>query len=109
MKESGLIVKCHHRWVNIRDFRHDLPVAENRLVRQFNPGRPNRVWTADITYLPTVVGWVYLAVVLDLYSRKVVGWHICDNMETVLVVEGIGDISQPATAASRSAASLGSG
>ena len=89
MKEQGLIVELKHRKVHTTDSRHKLPVAENLLDRQFKPAKPNQVWTTDITYIPTVTGWVYLAVVLDLYSRKVVGWHINDTMETSLVIRAL--------------------
>lgn len=85
MKEMALIVTSKRRRVCTTDSRHGLPIAENRLNRQFNPQKPNQVWTTDITYIPTVTGWVYLAVIIDLYSRKVVGWHVSDTMEAALV------------------------
>ncbi|OOC08997.1 DDE-type integrase/transposase/recombinase, partial [Thioalkalivibrio halophilus] len=50
------------------------PVAENHLNREFTPAGPNQAWASDITYIPTATGWSYLAVILDLYSRKVIGW-----------------------------------
>jgi transposase InsO family protein len=53
---------------------HDLPIAPNRLDQKFAAERPNQVWLADITYVPTGEGWLYLAVVLDLFTRKIVGW-----------------------------------
>ena len=55
------------------DSRHDLPIAPNLLNRNFTPARPNQAWTADITYITTEEGWLFLAVVIDLFSRKVVG------------------------------------
>jgi putative transposase len=64
-------------------------VAANLLNRVFNATRPNEKWVADITYLPTSAGWVYLAIVLDLFSRKVVGWSISDNLATTLIIEAI--------------------
>ncbi|PZO61718.1 MAG: IS3 family transposase [Pseudoxanthomonas suwonensis] len=64
--------------------RHALPVAPNLLNRQFSVTRPNRVWLADITYLPTGEGWLYLAAVLDLATRKVVGWSMRDHMRAEL-------------------------
>lgn len=67
------------------DSGHGLSVAENLLNRDFAPAEKDRVWTADITYIWTVQGWVYLAVVIDLYSRRVVGWQIDRTMETALV------------------------
>jgi transposase InsO family protein len=64
--------------------RHALPVAPNLLNRQFAVTRPNTVWLADITYLPTGVGWLYLAAVLDLATRKVVGWSMREHMRAEL-------------------------
>ena len=63
--------------------------APNRLDRDFTAAGPNRKWVTDITYLPTAAGWVYLAVVLDLFSRKVVGWSIRRSLETELVAEAL--------------------
>ena len=64
---------------------HKLPVAENILNREFKVGTINKVWCTDITYLWTQEGWIYLAVVMDLFSRKIIGWAIDDNMKTTLV------------------------
>ena len=85
MKKLGLVVKRKRRFVLTTDSNHALPVAENVLNRDFTPAQKNRVWTTDITYIWTMQGWVYLAVVIDLYSRRVVGWHIDRSMETALV------------------------
>ena len=63
--------------------------APNRLDRDFTATRPNQKWVTDITYLPTLSGWVYLAVVLDLFSRKVVGWSMGDSLSTPLVAEAL--------------------
>lgn len=67
------------------DSDHDLRIAPNLLERRFDVDLPNRVWVGDITYLPTAAGWVYLAVLIDLHSRKVVGWALDDHMRTSLV------------------------
>jgi transposase InsO family protein len=66
------------------DSNHTLPVAPNLLDRQFSPDAPGRAWVADISYIPTDEGWLYLAVVLDLFSRKVIGWAMRDHMRTEL-------------------------
>lgn len=66
------------------DSDHTLPVAPNLLDRNFTPERPNQAWVADITYVPTDEGWLYLAVVLDLFSRKVIGWAMRDHLRTEL-------------------------
>lgn len=71
------------------DSNHQLPVADNVLDRQFNPSEANEVWVADITYIPTREGWLYLAAVEDLYSRRVVGWSIADHLESRLVVDAL--------------------
>jgi putative transposase len=68
------------------DSRHDLPVAPNRLALQKPIRRTNEVWVADITYIPTGEGWLYLAGILDLYSRKVVGWAMGQNLDARLVL-----------------------
>ncbi len=61
-------------WFCKTDIWHDLPIASNLLKQQFSAALPNTVWLADITYLPTGEGWLYLAAVLDLATRKIVGW-----------------------------------
>jgi putative transposase len=71
------------------DSNHKLPVAQNVLDREFDPKRPNEAWVADITYIPTREGWLYLAIVEDLYSRMVVGWSMAATMESRLVVDAL--------------------
>jgi transposase InsO family protein len=68
---------------------HGEPLAPNRLKELVRPARPNQAWVADITYVWTVAGWVYLAAVMDLYSRKIVGWSIGPSLETSLVKEAL--------------------
>ena len=75
--------------VKTTDSRHDRPVAKNVLNRQFYPERPDAVWTADITYVPTAEGWLYLAVVLDLFSRRVVGWATADHLRSELACNAL--------------------
>jgi transposase InsO family protein len=67
------------------DSQHSSPVAPNRLNRDFHAVRPNEKWLADITYIPTAEGWLYLAAVLDLFSRKIVGWSFAATLESSLV------------------------
>jgi transposase InsO family protein len=64
-------------------------VAENLLARKFDPQSPNEAWVADITYIPTREGWLYLAAVEDLYSRRVVGWSMADHLQSRLVVDAL--------------------
>lgn len=89
MKKLDLVVKRKKRFVLTTDSKHALPVAENVLNRDFTPTEKNRVWTTDITYIWTLQGWVYLAVVIDLYSRRVVGWHVDRRMETALASRAV--------------------
>jgi len=72
------------RRVRTTDSRHALPIAPNLLARDFTAAAPNRVWLADITYIPTDEGWLYLAAIMDLYSRKIVGWAMRDHLRTEL-------------------------
>lgn len=67
------------------DSNHDHPIAPDLLAREFEAGRPNEKWVADITYLPTSGGFCYLAAIMDLYSRRIVGWHVADHLKAELV------------------------
>lgn len=69
--------------------RHSLPIAPNRLERIFTPAAPNQVWTADMTYICTDEGWLYLAIVLDLFNREVVGWSIRPRMTADIVTDAL--------------------
>ncbi|AIC17951.1 integrase [Pseudomonas chlororaphis] len=85
MKENGLRPNWKRKFVHTTTSNHDLPVAENLLNRQFQPEAVNRSWVADITYIRTRTGWLYLAVVMDLFSRKIVGWAMAPHMRSELV------------------------
>ena len=89
MRDHGLRAKAARKFRCTTDPNHDLPVAENLLDRQFDPGSPNEAWVADITSIPTREGWLYLAAVEDLYSRRVVGWPMADHLESRLVVDAL--------------------
>jgi putative transposase len=89
MKALELKVKQKRQYQITTDSRHDYPVAENILNRAFSPKAPNQVWGTDITYLWTQEGWVYLAVVIDLYSRRVVGWAMDRRMKQALVIRAL--------------------
>jgi transposase InsO family protein len=71
------------------DSRHTLPIAPNLLQQDFKVAVPNKVWLADITYIPTGEGWLYLAAVLDLATRKIVGWAMCDHMRAELPIAAL--------------------
>jgi putative transposase len=77
-------IMARPRWVRTTDSRHDLPIAPNLLDRNFTAVAPNRIWLADITYIETDQGWLYLAAVMDLYSRRIVGWAMADHLRTDL-------------------------
>lgn len=89
MREHGIRAKAPRRFVRTTDSNHRLPVAENILDRDFEPEGPNQSWCADITYIPTREGWLYLAVVEDLFSRRIVGWSMDETMESRLVVDAL--------------------
>jgi transposase InsO family protein len=71
------------------DSKHQLPIAENLLNRQFTPTAPNRVWVADITYIPTNEGWLFLAAIKDLYTCEIVGWAMDKQMTKQLVIDAL--------------------
>lgn len=86
MRKSALVACRKRRHVHTTDSHHSEPIAANELARNFQTSAPNQVWVADITYLPTRQGWLYLAVVLDLYARQVVGWSMGATLERTLVI-----------------------
>ena len=89
MQLHGLRAKQTRRFKATTDSKHTLPVADNVLSRQFTPSAPDVVWAADITYIPTRQGWLYLAVVLDLFSRRVVGWSMHKRLDRSLVLDAL--------------------
>ncbi len=89
MREAGLKVKRRKAFRQTTQSRHRYPVAENVLDRQFEVGVPDRAWVADITYMWTDEGWMYLAVVLDLFSRRVVGWALGERLVTQLALDAL--------------------
>jgi putative transposase len=89
MRDNDIRAKSARKFRCTTDSNHPLPVAANVLARQFDPEGPNESWVADITYVPTREGWLYLAVVEDLYSRKVVGWSMAATLESRLVVDAL--------------------
>jgi len=89
MRAHDIRAKKARKYRGTTDSNHDLPVAENLLDRQFDPAARNEAWVADITYIPTREGWLYLAAVEDLYSRRVVGWSMAEHLESRLVVDAL--------------------
>ena len=89
MFEAGLVCKTKKRFRAVNYSKHNKPVAPNLLNREFGVIQPNCCWVGDMTYIPTREGWLYLATVIDLYSRKIIGWSMDDNMQSKLVNDAI--------------------
>jgi len=89
MRENDIRAKARRKFKVTTDSRHDHPVAPNLLDRQFTVEAPNTVWLADISYIWTREGWLYLAVVLDLFSRQVVGWAMDEQMPQELTLAAL--------------------
>lgn len=89
-KRLGLGCRHKRRFVRTTDSRHDLPIAPNLLEQRFDQASaPNQVWVSDITYVPTDEGWLYLAAIKDLFSKKIVGWAMAEHMHTSLVSQAL--------------------
>jgi putative transposase len=89
MRQHGIAAKTKRKFRCTTDSNHAHPVAENIVDRDFNPKAANRIWTADITYVWTGEGWLYLAAVEDLYSRQIVGWSMGSRIDSRLVVDAL--------------------
>ena len=85
MRNTGLYSRIKRKFVVTTDSNHALKIAENILNRDFTAKSANQKWAADITYIPTKLGWLYLAVVMDLFSRRIVGWAMSENIDSELV------------------------
>lgn len=89
MSLAGLKARHKRRYKVTTDSKHNLPVAPNLLNRQFAVDKPDQVWTTDITYIPTQEGWLYLAVVMDLYTRAIIGWAMDKRMTRELTMSAL--------------------
>ena len=89
MSMAGVIAKQKRKFKVTTDSNHKLPVSSNLLQRQFSTAEPNQVWVGDITYIWTSEGWLYLAVVLDLFSRQIVGWAMSNRINKKLVIDAL--------------------
>ncbi len=89
MKAAGLKVRCKRKFRTTTNSKHRHSVANNLLNRNFTADQQNRKWVTDITYLPVSEGWIYLAVVMDLFSRKIIGWAMRKTLHTELVVAAL--------------------
>jgi putative transposase len=89
MRENGLKAQQKRRFRRTTDSHHAFPIAPNLINQDFSAERPNQKWAADISYLWTAEGWLYLAVILDLFSRRVVGWALSDRLHKELALEAL--------------------
>ena len=89
MVRHSIRARHKRKYIATTNSNHSLPVAPNLLERNFTARQPNQVWTSDITYVATAEGWLYLAVILDLFSRKVVGWSMRPHMKAELVTDAL--------------------
>jgi transposase InsO family protein len=89
MRKLDLRAKARRKFKATTNSQHDKPVYENQLNRQFNPGKMNQAWVSDITYVATREGWIYLAVIMDLYSRNIIGWSMDKRMTEELVINAL--------------------
>ena len=94
MRAQSVVGKHRRKYHPTTNSDHDLPVAENLLNRQFTPARPNQAWVSDITYVPTHEGWLYLAGVMDLAFRGLVGWAMSERIDRKLVCAALTDALQ---------------
>jgi putative transposase len=89
MRAAGIRVTPPRRFTTTTDSDHDHPIAENLLKQDFSATAPNQKWVTDITYIPTGEGWLYVAAIVDLFSRRVVGWAMSSTMATSLVLSAL--------------------
>ena len=89
MHSEGIHARRKRRFKATTDSKHELPIAPNELARNFEVDAPNVAWVTDITYVETREGWLYLSVILDLFSRRVVGWATSDSLSTRLALDAL--------------------
>jgi putative transposase len=89
MRLNEIAVEKKRKFTKTTDSNHHLPIAPNILDQQFEANRPDAVWTTDITYIWTKEGWLYLAIVLDLFSRRIIGWSMASSLERTLVITAL--------------------
>jgi putative transposase len=90
MRREGLSARPPRRYRATTESRHTLPVAPNVVARNFHAEGPNRVWVTDMTYVWTWEGWLFLAAIVDVFSRRIVGWAVADHLRTELALEALG-------------------
>src|SRR3972149_723698 len=86
MRNNGIVARSRRKFKATTNSKHNLPVAENLLEQNFHTDRPNKIWVSDISYVPTLEGWLYVVVILDVFSRQVVGWSMSDRLTAEFVI-----------------------
>jgi putative transposase len=86
MRQAGLETKYKRKYVVTTKSNHDYGYVPNVLNREFQAEKPNQKWVSDITYLPTTEGWLYMATIMDLFSRRIIGWAFSTSLETEIVI-----------------------
>jgi putative transposase len=89
MRSAGIVGRRKRKFCRTTNSSHGMPVAANLLDRKFEMTRPNQGWVGDVTYIRTMVGWLYLAVILDLFSRRVVGYALSRHNDTQLALAAL--------------------
>lgn len=89
MRENNIAAKTRRKFKATTNSKHNYPVADNILNQNFTATKPNQIWVSDITYIPTDEGWLYLAAVVDLFQRKVVGWAMDSTMARQLCIDAL--------------------
>jgi putative transposase len=89
MRKNGIKGRQKRRFRRTTDSKHTQPIAPNVLDRKFDPSRPNEAWAGDVTFVATGEGWLYLAILLDLFSRRVIGWALSDTNDRALALEAL--------------------
>ena len=89
MRQNGIKGRQKRRFRRTTDSKHSQPIAPNVLDRRFDPSRPNEAWAGDVTFVATGEGWLYLAILLDLFSRRVIGWALSDTNDRALALEAL--------------------
>ncbi|MCF6248320.1 MAG: IS3 family transposase [Desulfobacula sp.] len=89
MKKEKLIPKAKRKFKVTTNSKHNLKISPDLVKRDFNPSKPNKLWVSDLTYIRTKAGWLYLCVILDLFSRKVVGWSMDKKMKTSMFIKAL--------------------
>jgi transposase InsO family protein len=89
MRENDIKAKTARKFKVTTNSKHNMPISENLLNQNFSVSTPDRVWVSDITYIRTLEGWLYLSIILDLYSRKIIGWSVSDRITKKVVTDAL--------------------